>query len=224
MSSKAFSRPFLETDLPKSSLLRLKLIAVSPERPEMAVKSACPRLPLLHIESSRQQRRSLQRAVRSSSVHFRVYGARDLDSAAPHFLFRPLHDKNGRYARPRLILIGYDVGIHTAADFLYWLRVQNRTTSIPVVVYSSSFAPEDVLECYAGGASQFLRRPTEFRRMMVMVKILDAAMSQRNPQLEWLERLPEYQRRPESHRCPDCVNVPFPSACLEFIENRYGRQ
>lgn len=193
-------------------------MARSLEGAKMLLKSDLLKLPLLHIESNPEDRDALQEAVRCCKAHFRVYPAEDLESAAPYFFFPSSREHPSPRPRPGLILLDYNVGLHTGADFLYWLRVQNRTTSIPVVMYTNSATPHQVAECYANGASHFLRKPTDCHHIRMIVRVLDLGMSSRIPHLEWLAKLPEYEAAVLQ---PQPLESPRFSAPLTFIQNKY---
>lgn len=62
-------------------------------------------------------------------------------------------------ACPSLLLLNYDSTPQNAVEILSWIKNQKHLSHIPVVVLSGTVIPGIVRDCYAHGASSFIRKP-----------------------------------------------------------------
>jgi len=63
---------------------------------------------------------------------------------------------------PQLILLDLKLPKLSGIDVLCRLRAEQRTRSIPVVIWTSSAEEEDLLAGYCGGCNSYLRKPVDF--------------------------------------------------------------
>ncbi|HZY20556.1 MAG TPA: response regulator [Ramlibacter sp.] len=85
-------------------------------------------------------------------------GAQALD-----FLFgRGEHAGRDTTRQPRLVILDLKLVRLSGLEVLRAIRADPRTTTLPVVIHSSSVEDRDVAECYAGGASGYVRKATDF--------------------------------------------------------------
>jgi CheY-like chemotaxis protein len=64
--------------------------------------------------------------------------------------------------RPDFILLDLKLPLVSGHQVLTEIRNCESTKNVPVVVFSSSDAPEDVSRSYAGGANTYIQKPIEF--------------------------------------------------------------
>ena len=114
--------------------------------------------PLLHIEDNGDDRLLVREAIFLTKTPLAFYEAPDIDSAMPYFQFGKDVQEAKEFPRPAVVLLDYDLGQQTGADFLYWLRLMKKLVSIPVVMLSGSVGERNVAECYEQGANYFLRK------------------------------------------------------------------
>jgi two-component system, chemotaxis family, response regulator Rcp1 len=130
-------------------------------------------LRLLHIDDSPNDRLLVKVAISQTKTPFIFYEADGLETAMPYFRF---HQYDGENLHPALVLLDYDMGKTTGADFLYWLRVTRKITSIPVVMLSGSVGGPHVAECYAAGANHFISKPVDLSGLKVIIRTLHMSM------------------------------------------------
>jgi CheY-like chemotaxis protein len=153
-------------------------------------------LPLLYIDDSVNDRLLVREAIRLTKTPFAFYQADGLQAAMPYFQF-PGHDSEPKHPpRPALVLLDYDLGNHTGADVLYWLRLMKKISSIPVVMFSGSPGKFHVEKCYAMGADHFISKPNDLERLKTIVRILHLSLVSDNKHPSPILHLPEYQRDP----------------------------
>lgn len=174
-------------------------LQVSPHR-EFVVHSigADGALPLLYIDDSVNDRLLIREAILLTKTPFAFYQADGLETAMPYFQFHCRSGEPKQPPHPALVLLDYDLGNHTGADLLYWLRKTKRITSIPVVMFSGSPGQPHVAECYATGANYFLSKPKDLTRLKIIVHTLHLSLvSLHRPGP--IELLQEYQPDPREH-------------------------
>jgi DNA-binding response OmpR family regulator len=148
-------------------------------------------LPLLHIDDSDNDRALVQQAIFLTGTHFTFFEAEDLESAMPYFQ----SDSGVKlHPRPALVLLDYDLGDHTGADFLYWLRLVKKASAIPVVMFSGSAGLHAFAECYSMGADHFISKPGDLARLKTIVRTLYRSIVSNRPGL--ICRLQEYHPDP----------------------------
>src|SRR5579859_1964754 len=102
-------------------------------------------LSLLHVDDNANERFLVKRAISITNTPFAFYEAAGLESARAYFqLGRREHEK---FPRPAMVLLDYEMGDQTGDDFLHWLRVVKKVTSIPVVLFSGSVGNRHVASC-----------------------------------------------------------------------------
>jgi CheY-like chemotaxis protein len=134
----------------------------------------------------------LKEAILLTNTRFALHEADGLESATAYFHAYWREDQLRRYPRPELVLLDYHLGDRTGVEFLYWLRVLKKISSIPVVIFSGAEGEGPVTECYSKGANYFLRKPKTIAGLMTIVRALYSSLTsaqQPNPILS----LPEYE-------------------------------
>lgn len=191
------SEAHAENQPPKTSLLSVDVSGFSVES-KLDLKIKLSRLPLLYIDDSLNDRILVQEAARRQQNRFDLHTVDSLDAAMPYF--RPHHHADANsHPRPALILLDYDLGMHTGADFLYWLRIQMGIKKIPVIMYSGSVGMRHVALCYAAGANHFLRKPKSFANIKAVIHSLDFCMASDPPHFRPLKAVVEYVPDPRAH-------------------------
>jgi CheY-like chemotaxis protein len=180
------------------SLLKFRSPRLSVERIQLRSLSNCPLLPLLYIDDNPHDRLLMQEAVRRAKTPFTLFSTDGQESAAAHFQPRPLNAHPNPYPRPALILLDYDMGLHTGADFLIWLRIQKQMTAIPVIMYSGSVGVRHIEQCYNVGATHFLRKSQTLSGVERIIRTLAICMRFSPPRFRPLTRLPEYEAVPSN--------------------------
>ena len=134
----------------------------------------------MHIDDDPKERFLVRNAILLTNTPFEFYEAADVKTAISFF---QVQRRNKRRCRcPELVLLDYDLGDHTGIDFLYWLRLIRRTSSIPVVMFSGSVGKPHIAECYSTGANFFVRKPRSLSRLKIIVQALhENLVARQNP-------------------------------------------
>jgi CheY-like chemotaxis protein len=150
-------------------------------------------VPLLYVDDSESDRLLIRETIPLTKTPFRFYEAYGAKSAKPYFQFQNGDGEPNQFPRPALVLLDYDLGDHNGADFLYWLRITKRLTSIPVVMFSGSHERECIDKCYAAGANYFISKPYNLERFKVIVRTLYRSLMPGDDHPSPILHLLEYQ-------------------------------
>jgi len=154
------------------------------------------KLPLLHVDDSADDRFLVKEAIAITKTPFTYHEADGSESAMSYFQF---HGQSGELEqRPALVLLDYQLGGDaTGVEFLHWLRMQKKITSLPVVMFSGSPGTGHIAECYAAGVDHYLTKPNDFERLKRIVRTLYVGLLSRPPGP--IPLLTEYRPDPSGH-------------------------
>lgn len=113
------------------------------------------------------------RALRKNNVANEVVVVRD-GAEALDFLFG-----KGSYADrdpkdlPEMILLDLRLPKMDGFEVLRIIRVDKRTSWLPVIILTSSQSDEDLVNSYKYGANAFIRKPVDFSQLVEAVRQLD---------------------------------------------------
>ena len=84
--------------------------------------------------------------------------------------------REGQYAqaaRPDLILLDLNLPRKDGREVLAEVRADEKLTSIPVVVLTTSQAEQDVLRAYALHANCYIAKPVDFKQFLKVVEAIE---------------------------------------------------
>ena len=121
------------------------------------------RMTILLVEDNPDDAALTEIALRGVRAHLEV--ARD-GKEALDYLFNDANDL------PRLVLLDLRLPNIDGLEVLRHIRENERTRLTPVVILTSSVAPDDVATGYRYGANSFVRKPLDFDQFSGMVRQL----------------------------------------------------
>jgi two-component system response regulator len=119
-------------------------------------------------------------ALERSNIPHHLFVARD-GVAALDWLFR-----QGEYASreeeapPRLVLLDLKLPKINGLEVLEQIRADERTKTLPVVVFTSSMEASDLKASYRLGANGYIRKPVDFREYKELIVDMGAFWIRRN--------------------------------------------
>ena len=87
-------------------------------------------------------------------------------------------NRDGRFAepaaapRPDLVLLDLNMPLMDGHTALGLVRAHETCRGIPVVIFSTSTAPQDIRKAYLGGANTYIAKPQSFDELCEIMKCL----------------------------------------------------
>lgn len=79
---------------------------------------------------------------------------------------------NGANDLPRLVLLDLRLPTVNGLEVLRRIRDHKRTCQIPVVIMTSSAAPNDVATAYTYGANSYIRKPVDYDQFAELIRLI----------------------------------------------------
>lgn len=136
-------------------------------------------LKLLCIDDIADERLLVRETISLANIPFKLYEADGLESSKA--FFQSGAGDGHLFPRPAVVMLDYNMGEHSGADFLSWLRSNKKNRSIPVIMFSGSCEPREAAECYAKGANHFVCKPTNLERLKEILGALYLSVLHKTP-------------------------------------------
>jgi len=102
-------------------------------------------------------------ALERSKIPHQLFVVRDGENALDWLFRRGEHAGRKSGPPPRLILLDLKLPKVNGLEVLEQIRSDERTRSLPVVVFTSSLEESDIKSSYELGANAYVRKPIDFR-------------------------------------------------------------
>ena len=117
---------------------------------------------ILIVEDNDSERESIEEALRRVHPHIRIASVRDGKTALDFIFCSGPYTHRTHAQIPRLVLLDLYLPGTTGYDVLKALRTRRETQWLPVVVFSDSCKPGDVVRSYRYGANSYISKPVGF--------------------------------------------------------------
>ncbi len=74
--------------------------------------------------------------------------------------------------RPRLVVLDLNMPRVDGREALTEIRTQPHLATLPVVVFTTSNSPADIVRCYELGASSFIIKPSSFQDLVATIRAI----------------------------------------------------
>ena len=111
-------------------------------------------------------------ALRGNRIVNEVVLARDGEEARDYLFGLGSHAGRDASHCPQLVLLDLKLPKIDGLDVLRRIRADERTRLTPVVVLTSSDEEEDLIRSYRLGANSYVRKPIDFERFLVALRLL----------------------------------------------------
>jgi two-component system response regulator len=111
---------------------------------------------ILVVEDSADDEALMVRALSRAEIAMNVVVVRDGAEALQYLL-----PDTGHAPRPRVVLSDLKLPKLNGLELLRCLRADDRTATLPVVLFSSSAQDADLQQAYALGANSYIRKPVD---------------------------------------------------------------
>jgi two-component system response regulator len=126
---------------------------------------------ILLVEDNARDEALTLRALKKSNIVNDVIVARDGVEALKYF-FGDGSTSDETRVNPQLVLLDLKLPRVDGLEVLRRLRADQRTRSLPVVVFTSSSEEEDVIKSYSLGANSYVRKPVDFAEFIEAVRVV----------------------------------------------------
>ena len=117
---------------------------------------------ILLVEDSEADAYAVRRAFQDSNLRNSLVHVRDGNEALDYLFRRGVYAGGEQWAGPAgLVLLDLNLPGLNGAEVLEHIRRQPETKAVPVVVLTTSDAPDDVNRCYEIGANSYVKKPVK---------------------------------------------------------------
>ncbi|MGF1521569.1 MAG: response regulator [Leptolyngbyaceae cyanobacterium] len=130
---------------------------------------AIPFEPLLVVEDNAADFRMLKRLMRQMDVQSPIYRCQTGDEVFEMMYQTGRYQNSEAIARPAIIMLDLNLPGTDGRVVLSRLKQDREFAKIPVIVFTTSSAPDDIEYCYQQGANGYMVKPLgmpEFKQMM----------------------------------------------------------
>lgn len=177
----------------KLSVVFYGKLGFSAGMPIMPSYDAARRVHVLHVDDDPNCRSLVQEAARKANPTLVLFGVNGYSQAVAYLSGEGCFADRQQYPVPSFILLDYALNGHTGVDIVRWLRANDGSRSLPVVVFSDSDLPERVALCYREGVDHYLVKPHSFDRLKGLVLVLSQCFGSDPPGHTLLLALPEHR-------------------------------
>jgi CheY-like chemotaxis protein len=135
---------------------------------------------LLLAEDNDLDAKLLEQLIEHCGGMFRFMRVNDGAAAIEYLLGSGQYSDQEKYPVPNLVLLDLKMPNKDGFEVLQWRQSHTEFARLPIIVYSSSYSPEDVEHAYALGANSYVVKPSEPVRLERFVKTLQAWWSDLN--------------------------------------------
>ena len=110
----------------------------------------------------------VQTALKKNAIAIELKMVDDGQQAVDYLLGSGKYANRSQYPMPALILLDLKMPKKTGLEVLDWIRSNNETKLIPVIVMSSSYLQSDINRAYTLGVNAYLVKPSAFDELAEM--------------------------------------------------------
>jgi len=127
---------------------------------------------ILLVEDNADNELLALRALKKTSVPNHVVVARDGEEALEYLFGRGKYEGRNVGEQPKVVFLDLKLPKLNGIDVLRSIRMDNRTSRMPVVLLTSSDEPQDLIDGYDSGANSYINKPVDFNEFVEQVKLL----------------------------------------------------
>jgi CheY-like chemotaxis protein len=128
--------------------------------------------PLLIIEDSNEDFDVLHQFVQRSSLLVPIYRCVNGEQALAFLQHTGSYTEHETAPRPGLIILDLNLPGMDGREFLRNVKLDQHLQTIPIVIFSTSDNPRDVLSCYQAGANSYIVKPINFLELKRKIQLI----------------------------------------------------
>lgn len=126
---------------------------------------------ILVVEDDPEDRQLVEKAVAISHCANELHFVEDGEEALDYLYYRGKYSDPASAPRPGLLLLDLNLPKKNGREVLQEIKADPTMRALPVIVFSTSQAIEDIQACYDVGANSYISKPNTF---VGLVKTLEA--------------------------------------------------
>jgi DNA-binding response OmpR family regulator len=127
---------------------------------------------LLYVEDDPDARLLFEMATNAARAQFRLRFAESVSEARDYLAGNGDYGDRRRFPLPVAILLDFTLAADSAVELLRWMR-QTHGVETEVAIFSTSDDENQIRQCYAAGADYYLVKPTDYCRLVELVRVID---------------------------------------------------
>jgi len=127
---------------------------------------------ILYVEDEETDIMLLQHVFTRVGITNLLRTVKDGKEAKEYLAGNPPFADRQKHPLPGLLLLDLNLPYWSGLEVLAWIRQQPRLRWLPVVIFTSSRRPDDVVKAYEGGANGYLVKPNSLADLTTMVQSL----------------------------------------------------
>ena len=148
---------------------------------------------LLYVEDDLDARLLFEMATNAANAQFRLRFAESVSEARAYLAGEGGYGDRRQFPLPAAILLDFTLAANSAAELLRWMR-QTEGVETEVAIFSTSNGENQIRQCYALGADYYLVKPTDYSRLVELVRVIDRGFHSNGRQrLFRVVMLPEFR-------------------------------
>jgi two-component system, response regulator len=113
-----------------------------------------------------------QKALQKGKLLNKLYSVRDGEELLDYLFHRGEYSDEAAAPRPGLILLDLNMPKKDGREALKEIKSQAELKDIPVVVFTTSKAEEDIYRSYKLGVNSFITKPVTFEALLEVMQLL----------------------------------------------------
>lgn len=114
-----------------------------------------------------------QKALQRGHFHNTLYSVKDGEELVDYLLHRGQYTDTAQYPRPGIILLDLNMPRKDGREALRVIKSHTDLQVIPVVIFTTSKAEEDIDYSYQWGVNSFITKPTTFDTLTEVMQTLE---------------------------------------------------
>ena len=148
---------------------------------------------LLYVEDDPDARLLFEMAGNAANARFRLRFAESVGETRAYLAGEGGFGDRRRFPLPAAILLDFALAADSAVEVLRWMR-QTEGLETEVAIFSTSDTENQIRQCYAAGADYYLVKPTNYSRLVELVRVIDRGFHSNGRQrLFRIVMLPEFR-------------------------------
>ena len=127
---------------------------------------------LLYVEDDPDARLLFEMATNAANVQFRLRFAESVSETKAYLAGEGGYGDRRQFPLPGAILLDFALAADSAIEVLRWMR-QTQGLETEVAIFSTSDTENQIRQCYAAGADYYVVKPTDYGRLLELVRVID---------------------------------------------------